>query len=254
MTQKLLKMFVFVALMICFAAPQVSAQQPGSQPLENTRSINLTRVLVTGDSVVQAQPDTAIIRIAVVTQNRTALAAQQENAAKTDAVVRALIAAAGAGAEVKTSGYSLQPLYSYRENMPPTIRVYEARNAVTVTISDLAKVGAVIDAGSQAGANNVDNLSFILRRDRPAREQAMSEAIKEALSKAQTVAQALGGRVVRIAEVQEESTFRPPIPVPVAEMRGRSASQAMMVDTPIEIGSLDIRSQVQLTVEIEARP
>src|SRR5262245_41052887 len=48
----------------------------------------VTRVMVVGDSIVQAQPDTAIITIAVVTQNRTAITAQQENAAKTDAVVR----------------------------------------------------------------------------------------------------------------------------------------------------------------------
>src|ERR1044072_6183082 len=70
---------------------------------ENRR---ITRVMVVGDSIIQAQPDTATIGIAVVTQNRTAITAQQENAAKTDAVVRALKAAAGTGAEVKTSGYS----------------------------------------------------------------------------------------------------------------------------------------------------
>src|ERR1700741_947626 len=46
-----------------------------------------TRVTVAGDSIVQAQPDTAIITISVVTQAKTALAAQQENATKSDAVM-----------------------------------------------------------------------------------------------------------------------------------------------------------------------
>ena len=32
----------------------------------------VTRVMITGDSIVQAQPDTAILTIAVVTQNRSA--------------------------------------------------------------------------------------------------------------------------------------------------------------------------------------
>src|SRR6184192_3137643 len=36
----------------------------------------LTRVVVTGDALIQAQPDTAIVTVAVVTQGRTALAAQ----------------------------------------------------------------------------------------------------------------------------------------------------------------------------------
>ena len=59
----------------------------------------VTRVMVAGDSIVQAQPDTAIITISVVTQSKRAIDAQQENAAKSDSVVRALKAAAGPGAE-----------------------------------------------------------------------------------------------------------------------------------------------------------
>src|SRR6185503_17348485 len=127
----------------------------------------VTRVMVAGDSIVQAQPDTAVVTVSVVTQNRQALAAQQENATKTDAVVRALKAAAGSGAEVKTSGYSLQPMRVYRENQPPTITGYEARNSVTLTMSELAKLGNVIDAVGQAGANDITGISFTLRQDRP---------------------------------------------------------------------------------------
>src|SRR5678815_1455351 len=173
---------------------------------ENRR---ITRVMVAGDSIIQAQPDTAIISVAVVTQNRTAITAQQDNAAKTDAVVRALKAAAGSGAEIKTSGYSLQPQRVYKENQPPTITGYEARNSVTVTTGDLNKVGTIIDAAAQAGSNDVAGISFTLRQDRPARDRALSEATREAVSKAQVIAQALGGRVVRILEVQEEGVQRP---------------------------------------------
>ena len=210
-------------------------------------SRGLTRVLVTGDSIVQAQPDTAILTVSVVTQARGALDAQQENANKSDAVVRALKNAAGAGAEVKTSGYSLQPQRVYKEGQPPTITGYEARNSVTVVMPDLTKVGAVIDATSQAGANDVAGISFTLRKDRPARDQALAEATREAVSKAQVIATALGGRVVRIVEVQEEGVERPR---PIYEgamqmMRTNTAS------TPIEVGTLDITSRVQLIAEVE---
>jgi uncharacterized protein YggE len=207
-----------------------------------------TRITVAGDSIVQAQPDTAILTVSVVTQGRRALDAQQENANKTDAVVRALKAAAGTGAEVKTSGYSLQPMRVYRENQPPTISGYEARNSVTLTTSELAKLGNIIDAASQAGANDIAGISFTLRKDRPSRDQALQEATREAMSKAQVIAQALGGRVVSIAEVQEEGFQRPPQPVYQAEafMAKRDA-----VATPIEIGSLDITSRVQLVAIVE---
>ena len=55
---------------------EVKTMQPADQAVatpgasENKR---LTRVMVVGDSVVQAQPDTAILTISVVTQNRAAI-------------------------------------------------------------------------------------------------------------------------------------------------------------------------------------
>jgi uncharacterized protein YggE len=208
----------------------------------------LTRVMVVGDSIVQAQPDTAILTIAVVTQNRSAIEAQQENATKADAVLRALKTAAGAGAEVKTSGYALQPQRVYKEGQPPTISGYEARNMVTVTMSDLNKIGNVIDAAAQAGSNDVSGIAFTLRQDRPARDRALGEATREAMSKAQVIAQALGGRVLRIVEVQEDGfQQRPPVPIYQTE----SFASAAKVATPIEVGSLEINSRVQVIAEVE---
>ncbi|HEX8181446.1 MAG TPA: SIMPL domain-containing protein [Pyrinomonadaceae bacterium] len=210
---------------------------------------NLTRVVVTGEALVQAQPDTAVVVVAVTTQARTALEAQQENARKSDAVVRAVKDAAGPRAEVKTSGYNLQPQYAYPQGGSPTIRGYEARNSVTVTLSDLTRVGAVIDAATGAGATNVDSLSFTLRQDKQARAQALADATRTALDKAQTIAQALGGRVVRIIEVQETTAGRP-IPLYKTEMAAARGVVAQSAPTPIEVGALDISSQVQLVAEI----
>src|SRR6185369_6124163 len=212
---------------------------------ENRR---ITRVNVVGDSIIQAQPDTAILTISVITQARNALDAQQQNATKTDAVMRALKAAAGNGAEIKTSGYSLQPQRVYKENQPPTITGYEARNGVTVTTSDLTKIGSVIDASSQAGANDVSGIAFTLRQDRQARDRALSEATQEAVSKAKVIATALGGRLVRIVEVQEEGfQQRPPVPV----YQYDSFQSKAAVSTPIEVGALDISSKVQVIAEVE---
>lgn len=249
---------VAVLSLMFVAQQQASAQQQQvvtaatvEQKTGGTQSFGTTRVVVSGDALVQARPDTAMISVAVVTQAQTALAAQQENARRSEAMVRALKAAAGAGAEVETSGYSLQPQYTYRENQTPLIRGYEARNTVTVTLGDLSKVGPVIDAATAAGANNIDSLSFTLRRDEPARDQALAAATREALRKAQVMAVALGGRVGRIVEVQEASAGRPvPIYDPRAARGGIAGKTMEMAQTPIEIGTLDIRAQVQLVAEI----
>ena len=242
--KRLLSILRIFAIVLA-AASVISAQQAATKPNEDSRRV--TRVLVSGDALVQAQPDTAILTISVVTQAKQALEAQQQNATKTEAVVRALKAASGSGSEVKTSGYGLQPQRVYKEGQPPTITGYEARNSVSVTLSDLTKVGTVIDAAAQAGANDVGGIAFTLRQDRPARDRALSEATREALSKAQVIAQALNGRVSRVVEVQEDGFQRPQ---PIYQSQ-EFAIQRAQASTPIEVGSLDIHSRVQLIAEIE---
>jgi uncharacterized protein len=209
----------------------------------------ITRVKVIGDAVVRVQPDTAILMISVVTQNTLALTAQQQNATQTEAVIRTVKAAAGPGAEVKTGGYSLVPQRIYKENQPPTITGYEARNTVSVTLSDLNKVGAVIDAAANAGANNIDSVSFTLRNDEAAKNQALTDATREAMNKAKTIATALGGRVTRIADVEELGYVRP---IPIYDrMEARSSVAMAAPSTPIEVGTLEVTAQVQILAEVE---
>lgn len=243
----MMKQIRIIFVLMAMVLSTVGVLHAQTQGATSTDSRRVTRVLVTGDSIVKAQPDTATLMISVVTQAKKAIDAQQENADKSDAVIRALKAAAP-GAEIKTSGYSVQPQRVYRENQPPTITGYEARNTVTVTLSDLKKVGTVIDAASQAGSNDIGAVMFTLKQDRAARDQALKDATREAVSKAQVIAQALGGRVVRIVEVQEEG-FRQPIPILQSEAYATGVAKRSA--TPIEVGDLEISSRVQLIAEVE---
>lgn len=209
-----------------------------------------TKLTVAGEATTRVEPDTATLTIAVVTQSGQALTAQQENARKSKAVSDAVKAVATT-AEVKTSDYVLQPQYDYRDTKLPKIVGYTARNSVIVTMTDLQGVGAVIDAASQAGANSVGNISFDLKQTSPARGQALAEATQQAMNKASSIAQALGGRVTRVVEENEQST--------VSQGAKYERNMAMSDETvyksrditPIVSGSLDIKANVQLIVEIE---
>jgi uncharacterized protein len=219
---------------------------------------NLTRLVVTGDANLQAQPDTALLVLSVITESKQAVNAQQENACKSDAVINAVKGTAGTNPEIKTSNYSLRPQQTYSDTRLPSIIGYEARNTVTVKMYDINQVGAVIDAASRAGANSVESVSFILREDNPARGQTLAEATHQAMTKAQSIAQSLGGRVVRVVEEQEGGAVNRPT-IPDYDERAResakmNAARVSTYQTPVEAGSLNVRSQVQLIVEIEARP
>src|SRR5215211_37771 len=56
------------------------AQETRTTTTENAK--RQTRITVGGDAIVQAQPDTAIMTVSVVTQGKRAVDAQQENATK----------------------------------------------------------------------------------------------------------------------------------------------------------------------------
>ena len=210
-----------------------------------------TKVTVAGEALTKVEPDAAVVVLSVVTQNAQAITAQQENARKSEAVANAIRNIAGANAEIKTSDYSLQPQYDYRDNRLPKIVGYNARNSVIVTMSELKNVGAVIDAASSAGANSIDNVSFILRQTSPARGQALADATHQAMNKAQSIAQALGGRVSRVLEENESATVAGErIMEYQADMT--YAGLAKQTVTPITSGQLSIKSNVQLIVEIES--
>jgi len=222
-----------------------------------------TRLLVTGESESKVPPDTAVVVLSVVTQSRGALDAQQQSARKSEAVIGAVKAVAGANPEVETSDYSLEPQRDYRGGMPRIVG-YEARNSVRVTTSALDNVGAVIDAATGAGANSVDSVNFILRESNAARGKALGDASRQAMQKAEAMAAAMNGRMVRVVE-QREGGF----PERPTELIGNDASaglsnvnayasalhaEASRARTPVAAGTLNVRSQVFLVVEVEAQP
>ena len=254
MKKKLLTPLV-LSLMIVFASGCAKKEPP-----------RLTRLMVTGEADLKEPPDTAVVVLSVVTQNKAALEAQRQNARKSNAVMQAVKDAAGAGAEVETSDYRLQPQRDWYGSMPRIVG-YEARNSVTVRTGTLDNVGALIDAATQAGANSVESVDFVLRESNPARGRTLSEATKQAMTKAQSMAQALNGRIVRVVEEQEGGFVNRPTTAGEMEERMKEYASAnanlgafsmgaakASPRTPVTAGDLNVKSQVQIIVEVEAQP
>jgi uncharacterized protein YggE len=243
MNNNIVKIVLLVGALVLFAAALYVYR-----PSRN----NLTRITVVGDSQAKVAPDTAVVTFSVVTQAGQALNAQQENARKSEAVKTAVEALASASnkIEVKTNDYNLSPEQDYSGKVPK-IAGYEVKNSVTVSVGDLKQVGAVIDAATKAGANSVDGIAFVVREDSPAQGDALALATRQAMAKAEAIAQSLHGRIVRVVETLEGGA-----PVsqsnPYTAMMNSNATTAKPVyNTPVQAGALDVRSKVVLVVEVE---
>jgi uncharacterized protein len=214
---------------------------------------NFTRITVAGDSHAKISPDTAVITFSVVTQGKQAVEAQRLNAQKSDAVKHAVEAVTtDAGAEIKTSDYSLRPEQDYYSGKMPKILGYDVRNTVTVSIDKLDRVGAVIDAATAAGANSVEGIQFIIGEASPAQGEALALATKQAMAKAEAVASSLNGKIVRVVQTIEGGVPPQMVDREYDGLAKGAANSDMKpaVRTPVQAGALVIRSQVILVVEI----
>lgn len=238
------KIILLISAVILFAAVLYVYR-----PINN----KLTRITVVGDSQTKIAPDTAIITFSVVTQDKQALNAQQENARKSENVKKAVEELTlNDKAVVKTNDYSLSPEQDYYSGKMPKILGYEVKNTVTISIKDMSQVGAVIDAATKAGANSVEGIQFVLDETSPAQGDALALATKQAMAKAEAIAQSLNGKIVRVVESTEGGV---PIQLQtLAENRYAMNSNMMPAkpayNTPVQAGALDVRSQVLLVVEV----
>jgi uncharacterized protein YggE len=199
----------------------------------------------TGEATVFAKPDRARLDIGVVTQAPKAQAAAARNASETTAVVAALHQALGSSAEIRTSGYSLAPDFAYpKAGGQSVLAGYTVSNTVEITTGDLENVGKLIDAGTQAGANNVRSLQFLLKDEQPIRAQALREAAQKARAAAGSMASALGLKIARVLSVEEGT------PQVIRPVRALSMAAMAAPATPIESGNIEVQATVTLTVEI----
>jgi uncharacterized protein YggE len=190
-------------------------------------------------------PDMATINLGVVTEAPTAQAAMQGNATRMTQVMAALKRGGVAEKDVQTSQLSVEPQYAYEQNQPPRLTGYRAANQVTVTVRDLSRLGAAVDAVVGAGANQVSGISFGLADPTAAENAARQAAVKALAAKADLYAAATGYRVLRLVSLSEGASYTPPQPVPMVAM-----ARFEKAETPVAPGETRVRIDVSGVYEL----
>jgi uncharacterized protein len=205
-------------------------------------------VRASGEATVTAKPDRAEVTIGIATQGPTAEAAAAQNAAQSTQALEAIKHVLGRGGEVRSSGYSIFPVYqNVRNGTPQKVIGYTAKNSVLVIIDDLPLAGKVVDASTRAGANEIGNISFSLRDDQAVRSQALAQAATKARASAEAIAKALSLHVVGVLEAETSDATAPSLQPRMMFQ----AAQSVEVGTSIESGNIDISATVIVTLEVQ---
>jgi len=137
-----------------------------------------------------------------------------------------------AARDIQTSGININAQYDYRDNQRVFLG-YDVSNNLNVIVRDLPKLGSMIDAMVDAGANNLSGPWFGMANDEPLKQVARERALDRASSLARYYAQKAGYKNVRLLSVSEGiSGVSPPVPMPVRAV----AESAKAAVEPGQIG------------------
>jgi uncharacterized protein YggE len=149
--------------------------------------------------------------------------------------------------DIRTTNFSTWPeeVFSPQTGMPTGERTYHVDSTVEVAVRNVDNLGTVINAGLDAGANNVFGIQFGLQDTTPLEDEARVLATEDAKTRAMLLANAAGIELGDLISVREGSGVYP-APYPVYEFGIGGGGSGV----PISPGQTDVTVQVQLVYEI----
>ena len=199
-----------------------------------------------GRGVVEAVPDMASIDVGVTHQAETADAALARTSEAVADVIARLTDAGIAPRDMQTQGLSLQPVWNRQSpgaDLPREITGFVARNTLSVRVRDLGILGEILDAVVRDGANTFNGLQFGLQDPSAAIGQARAEAVNDAMTKAQQLADAAGVTLGPVQTLSEGGGAPRPMMMEMASAR-------MAADVPVAAGEVTLSAQVSMTFSI----
>ncbi|WP_210469289.1 SIMPL domain-containing protein [Sporosarcina sp. 6E9] len=194
---------------------------------------------VTGIGSFSIAPDIVQIQLEVRTESKQLSQAQQENAELMDLVIDSLLELGIARENIQTVSYNISPQYDYVEGRQ-VFRGYEVINAIDVKINNIEQAGMIIDTAVRNGVNQVSNIRFSVENEQIPYQEALSLALKNALAKAQTIANTihlkLNPHPVKIVETMREEPI----------LFRSFAANELSATTPIEPGKINIKATVEV--------
>ena len=202
---------------------------------------DVSTIEVVGTGKIMAMPNLATISFAVETNAKAAGQAVKENATRTDKLLDALKTIAGEEGKIRTSGFSLSPVYQKEDRLRP--QGFRVTNTVILLTKSTDKLGDLIDEASKVGVGRINNLVFSTDKEDDFRREAAVKAVQQAVQIAEDLAKAANlalGRIIKIS-------YAPTGPVRPYRMAIMQAEAR----TPIEIGDIPIEERVTVVFAVD---
>ena len=182
-------------------------------------------ISVEGEAQRSVSPDLLALGFTVETTEESAELSQSENARIISGVKAALLAKGVKEEDIKTSSYSVYPdergrwvcpeghpeCEDWEKEYLTYLAGYKTVHSLAVETEDLESGGGLVDAGVNAGASDVDYISFTMKDETRAQleQELLKEAGENAVQKAGQIAAGLGVGVGEVASASEGYIYYP---------------------------------------------
>jgi uncharacterized protein len=202
-------------------------------------------VTASGTGTAQAVPDTAEMSFGVTTTSSNAKTAL-DDASKTAEQITAAVEKEGVDKkDIQTQNVSVYPQMS-DQNGKQVVTGYTASLSVQVKVRDIGKLGDVITAASNAGANSISGPSFTVADPAPTQAVAIDKAVASARMSAEAMAKAAGKSVGAVLSISSSDVGMVP-PGPMYDAAASGAAKSV----PIEPGQIDVTANVTVVFELK---
>jgi uncharacterized protein YggE len=227
------------------ARPGVTIAQTAATPVAGEPG--QATITVNGTGTITIEPDSAVISLGVTVTGESLVQAQQDSATKMQTVLNTLKDANVPADLIQTTSYSINVINEFDDkgNLKG-VSGYQVNNQVDATITDLDGLGKLIDDLVANGANSINGIQFMTSDATEALSQARLLAVADAKAKATELAKAAGGTLGEVISITESSIGAGPI------AKGSYEAADMAGSTPIQTGSLQIQISVTITYGLDS--
>jgi len=223
-----------------------TSAQEGTQTAGASDSL-INTIIVSGMGKVTTLPDEATVQVSVENDGATAAEALDANSKDMQKVLDRLKAEGIADKAIETANVVVYPnrYYDQQSGQEKTTG-YRAQNTVTVTFTDLALIGNVYAAMTEAGADTVYGPSWQLSEDNPAVTTALTRAIANARMKAEAIAADQGAQLGESLIISESSASQI-YPIYDKRAAAEEGMDSSVTPPPINPENMEVTASVTVT-------
>lgn len=206
------------------------------------------QMTVSGTGTIRLAPDLATVNLGVTTQDSDIAQAVAANNLTAQAITEAVKRLGVAPEDVRTSYFNVSPQPQYDPNgMPTGQTIYWVSNTLLVTLRQVDQLGALLQATVNAGANNINGVSFDVADKSKAEEQARQAAMQDAGERAARLAGAAGAALGEVISIYTGSSSYGA----ASYVEAANAGGAETAVIPIAPGTFDVQISVTVTYALK---